>query len=155
MQAEGRKLFELISGAVQEYLRASVRDTPTLILVEDMHWFDEDTVEAVQLLLGADLGGHVMIVMTSRDHVPLPDGSAAEVFELGPLSGDATEQLITALHPDATADREARGEAPLRRCTAVHRGGGRQAQGPAVGRRDHGRGARHALRGAVRAAAVQ
>ena len=116
VQAEGRKLFALISAAVQDYLRASVRDKPTLVLVEDMHWFDEDTVEAVQLLLGADLGGHVMIVMTSRDHVPLPDGSAAEVFELGPLSGDATEKLITALHPDATATEK---RAVKRRCDGV------------------------------------
>jgi class 3 adenylate cyclase len=116
VQAEGRKLFELISGAVQDYLRASVRDAPALILVEDMHWFDEDTVEAVQRLLDTDLGGHVMIVMTSRNHVPLPEGSAAVVFELGPLSGDATDRLITALHPDATATEK---RAVQRRCDGV------------------------------------
>ena len=116
VQAEGRKLFELISGAVQDYLRASVRDAPTLILVEDMHWFDEDTVEAVRRLLDTDLGGHVMIVMTSRNPVPLPDGSVAEVFELGPLSSDATDQLITALHPDATATEK---RAVKRRCDGV------------------------------------
>ena len=74
VQAEGRKLFAQISAAVQEYLRACVRGAPALVLVEDMHWFDEDTVEAVQSLLSTDLGGHVLIVMTSRDAIPVPDG---------------------------------------------------------------------------------
>ena len=54
--AEGRKLYQQITVAVHEYLRACTRDAPSLILVEDMHWFDEDTFDVVCSLLQADLG---------------------------------------------------------------------------------------------------
>ena len=71
--AEGRKLSEQIAGAVHDYLMACGRDTPSLVLVEDMHWFDEDTSEVVRSLLDADLGGHVLVVMTNRVQMSLPD----------------------------------------------------------------------------------
>jgi class 3 adenylate cyclase len=116
VQAEGRKLFELISGAVQDYLRACVRNAPALVLIEDMHWFDEDTVEAVQSLLGSDLGGHVLIVMTSRQDVALPADGRAEVFDLKPLSDVDSENLITALYPGRTSKER---DAVLRRCDGI------------------------------------
>ncbi len=116
VQAEGRKLFELIAGAVRGYISACVRDAPALILVEDMHWFDEDTVETVQSLLGSDLGGHVMIVMTSRQQVPLPDDCRAQVFDLKPLSDVDSAHLITALHPGVTSREK---DAVLRRCEGI------------------------------------
>ena len=87
--------------------------------------------------------------------VRCPRGQSPRFSSSRPLSDDDTDRLITALHPDATATEQARGAEPLRRGAALHRRSGRQAQGPAVGRRDHGRGARHALRGAVRTASVQ
>lgn len=116
VQAEGRKRFELICGAVHDYLCACVRDAPALVLVEDMHWFDEDTVEVVQSLLGSDLGGHVLIVMTSRQLVPLADDARAEVFDLKPLSDNDSDHLITALHPDVTSIER---DAVLRRCDGI------------------------------------
>ncbi|WP_099021783.1 ATP-binding protein [Mycolicibacterium palauense] len=115
VQAEGRKLFELISAAVQDYLRACVRAVPALVLVEDMHWFDEDTVEAVQHLLASDLGGHVLVVMTSRNEIPFP-ADLVETFELRPLSDAEAEQLIAALHPDASPSQRS---AVRMRCDGV------------------------------------
>ena len=114
--AEGRKLYEQITRAVQDYLLACVRDAPALVLVEDMHWFDEDTTEVAQSLMGADLGDHVLIVMTSREQVPLPDSSRAEVFELKPLSDAESDQLIVALHPEVRSDQQ---RAVRRRCDGV------------------------------------
>jgi class 3 adenylate cyclase len=116
VEAEGRKLFEFICGAVHDYLRACVRDASALVLVEDMHWFDQDTVEVVQSLLGSDLGGHVLIVMTSRQLVPLADDARAEVFDLKPLSDVDSEHLITALHPGVTSKEK---DAVLRRCDGI------------------------------------
>lgn len=114
--AEGRKLYQQITGAVHEYLMACSRDTPSLILVEDMHWFDEDTVDVVRSLLSADLGGHVMVVMTNRVPMSLPDTARAQVFELEPLSDDEANQLITALHPEVRADEQ---HAIRRRCVGI------------------------------------
>ena len=50
--SEGLQLFQRITGAVHEYLMACSRDAPTLILVEDMHWFDEDTFNVIGSLSG-------------------------------------------------------------------------------------------------------
>jgi class 3 adenylate cyclase/predicted ATPase len=104
--AEGRKLYQQIAGAVHAYLMAFSRDAPTLIVVEDVHWFDEDTFDVVGSLLSGDLGGHVLVVMTNRVRMSLPDTARAQVFELKPLSDDEADQLITALHPGVRADEQ-------------------------------------------------
>ena len=106
VQAEGRRLYEQIGAAVHDYLLACVRDGPTLVLVEDMHWFDEDTVDVVKSLLTAELGNHVLIVMTSRNPVPIPDEQRVKVFELKSLTADESDRLIAALHPSITADQQ-------------------------------------------------
>ena len=114
--AEGRKLYQQITVAVHEYLRACSRDAPSLILVEDMHWFDEDTFDVVSSLLGGDLGGHVLVVMTNRARMSLPDDAKVQVFELQPLGDDEADQLITALHPAVRADQQ---RAIRQRCVGI------------------------------------
>lgn len=116
VQADGRALYEKIRGAVHEYLIACVRDGPALVLIEDMHWFDEDSIEVVDALLDEDLGGHVLIVMTGRDQASLPDADRAKVFHLGALTDDEADQLIVALHPDMAADAR---RAVRHRCDGV------------------------------------
>ncbi|CAN5783603.1 adenylate/guanylate cyclase domain-containing protein [soil metagenome] len=116
VQAEGRKLYEQITSAVLAYLMACVRDSPTLVLAEDMHWFDEDSAEVVQALLTAKLGDHVMVVMTSRNEHSLPDSLPAEVFELKPLTEREADTLILALHPDMSTKAQ---RAVRRRCDGV------------------------------------
>jgi hypothetical protein len=69
-----------------------------------MHWFDEDTTQVVRSLLDIDLGGHVMVLVTSRREVPLPDRNT-EVFDLQPLSDEDADRLIVSLHPEVTADQ--------------------------------------------------
>jgi class 3 adenylate cyclase len=105
MKAEGRKLYEQIAGAVFKYLLACVRDVPALILAEDMHWFDEDTLELVGSLLEADLGGHVLIVMTSRGDVTVPKGPHTTALELEPLTTEEADRLIVSLYPGLTPDQ--------------------------------------------------
>jgi class 3 adenylate cyclase len=114
--AEGLKLYQQITGAVHEYLLACSRDTPTLILVEDMHWFDEDTFNVVGSLLKADMGGHVLVVMTNRNRMSLPDVAKAQLFELQPLGDDEADQLITALHPGVSAEEQ---RAIRQRCVGI------------------------------------
>jgi class 3 adenylate cyclase len=116
VRADGRKLSDLIAGAVHDYLLACVRDGPAVVLVEDMHWFDPSTIQVVQDLLNADLGGHVQIVMASRELTSLPDTSRTAVFELEPLTNDEADQLIVALHPEVTTDEL---RAVRRRCDGV------------------------------------
>lgn len=114
--AEGRKLYSLIADAVHEYLQACLRGSPALILAEDVHWFDEDTVEVMQALLSSDLGNHTMVIMTSRTPVSLIDDARATVFELRPLSKSESNQLILALDPTMSADAQLQ---VRRRCDGV------------------------------------
>ncbi len=95
-----------------EYLLACVREDPALVLVEDMHWFDEDTAELVGSLLEADLGGHVLIVMTCR--VDVIARGADLTLDLEPLTDNEADQLIVALHPDDVGSATA-GASPVRR----------------------------------------
>ena len=115
VHAEGRKLYDRICEAVRDYLLACLRETPALVLVEDMHWFDEDTAEIVGSLVDSELNGHVLVVITSREQV-LPDSSRAVVFHLNPLTDDEADELIVALHPDVTVDQQ---RAVRRRCDGV------------------------------------
>lgn len=113
-QAEGRKLHEQIVAAVQDYLLACL-DGPGLILVEDTHWFDPDTLELVDSLVSRQLHG-VVIVVTGRDEAPLPKSTTAEIFELRPFNADETDELIRQLHPEMTSD----GSAAVRsRCDGI------------------------------------
>jgi class 3 adenylate cyclase/tetratricopeptide (TPR) repeat protein len=116
VQVDGRALYERIHGTVLDYLIACVRDGPALVLIEDMHWFDEDSIEVVEELLQEDLGGHVLIVMTGRDSASLPVTDRAEAFHLNALTDDEADQLIVALHPDMTVDAR---RAVRRRCDGV------------------------------------
>jgi class 3 adenylate cyclase len=113
--AEGHKLHENISTAIQEYLIACTGGQPALVLVEDMHWFDASTIEVVQALLGAGLE-RMLVVMTARELASLPDSSKAQVFALTPLTDDETDQLISALHPEMSAPNR---NVVRRRCDGV------------------------------------
>ena len=109
----GSKLFDEISGAVRDYLAACFGDRPGLLLVDDMHWFDEDTIELVASLLENN-SGRLLVVITSRELASVPDG--ARVFDLKALSDDESEQLIAALGPELQS--EAR-DAVRARCDGI------------------------------------
>jgi class 3 adenylate cyclase len=115
VQAEGRKLYDQIVRAVHGYLLTAMRDGPTLLLIEDTHWFDEDTIEVVRSLLDEKLGS-VMMVVTGREKALLPDDSRAKVFDLGPLTDQEADDLILALDPGM--DDQIR-SAVRRRCDGV------------------------------------
>lgn len=116
VHADGRKLYEQIAVAVHEYLMSCLGDgQPALLLAEDMHWFDEDTIEVVTSLLN-ERTGRLMVVMTSRDDAPVLSGSGTRLFELKPLTTAETDELIGALDPDMTATRR---RAVQRRCDGI------------------------------------
>ncbi len=101
---------------MHDYLIACVSGGPALILVEDMHWFDEDSIEMVDALLAENLGGHVLVVMTGRDTASLPTSDEARVFHLTALTDDEADQLIVSLNPNMAVDAR---RAVRRRCDGV------------------------------------
>lgn len=96
--ANADRLYDQIATAVTDYLLASIGSGPGLIVAEDIHWFDEDTVEIVQSLL-RERPGRLFVVVTGRKVPPL--GGETQ-FELKPLSSNDSDSLIRTLHPEMT-----------------------------------------------------
>jgi class 3 adenylate cyclase/tetratricopeptide (TPR) repeat protein len=96
VRAEGSRLHDQIATAVYDYLLACLGNGPALVVVEDLHWFDPDTIEIVHKLLHVDLG-RLLVVVTGREHVSLLDG--LQIFDLQPLSDTEADELIVALDP--------------------------------------------------------
>ena len=113
--ADGARLYRRILRAVRVYLLACFGAGPALVVAEDMHWFDEDTTEIVQSLLDHD-SGRLLVVMTSREAVPVPDSQHVAQFGLAPLTDSESDELITALYPELNADGR---RAVRRRCDGL------------------------------------
>ena len=113
--AEGEKLFGLIAEAVEAYLLACLGSGPALLVAEDVHWFDEDTLEILGALLGS-ANGRLLIVITGRPGDWLPDDWPVNVVELTALSDDEADALIASLNPILTHDERA---AVCARCDGV------------------------------------
>ncbi|CAN5303940.1 AAA family ATPase [soil metagenome] len=91
------RLYDQIGGAVKDYLFSCLGSGPGLLLVEDVHWFDEDTIEVVQAVL-ADHPGRLLVIITGRQLPPL-DGTTRN-FNLKPLNDQEADELILTLHPE-------------------------------------------------------
>lgn len=109
----GARLFAQIADAIHAYLLACLGPGPALVFVDDVHWFDEDTVQVVQRLL-READGRLLVVITGRTLPPLTDLS--ETFAVTPLSAAETDELVLALHPDL--DQDAR-SAVQKRCDGI------------------------------------
>jgi hypothetical protein len=112
--AEGRALRDQIVRSSRDYIAACLAEGPAVLVVEDLHWIDQDTVEVVDLLR-ADLAPHVLSVATVRDERTLP-GDDVQVIELDPLDREDASALVAALSPQATPEQHA---AVLERCNGV------------------------------------
>ena len=104
--AEGRKLYQLIGQAVQDYLLACVGESPGMVVVEDAHWFDPSTIERVGSLLDA-AEGRLLVVVTGRPGPWLPAHWPVTVIDLDPLTEDETDTLIAALDPNLSEQARA------------------------------------------------
>lgn len=90
--SEGRRLEEQIAEAAGSYIAACAAGQPTIIVAENLHWFDSATRELLSTLMDAQPQG-MLVVGTSRD-----DETGWEAIELKPLSQPARLALIDALH---------------------------------------------------------
>ncbi|MBB3749997.1 class 3 adenylate cyclase/tetratricopeptide (TPR) repeat protein [Mycolicibacterium sp. BK634] len=105
--------FDQITAAVKDYLLACVNTGSALILAEDIHWYDEDTISIVNSLLRLK-DNRLLVVVTGRSVPPLR--GFVEELELKPLAAEDSDALIRALHPEMAA--EAR-KAVQERCDGV------------------------------------
>ncbi len=115
LEAEGRRLEQLIASTVSCYLTACLSDAPGLLVAEDLQWFDPPTLEVVEAMLGTG-GGRLLVVLTSRDGKAIPNHWQAEQFDLAPLTDEEADELIVALDPTVSDEQRA---SVRRRCDGV------------------------------------
>jgi class 3 adenylate cyclase/tetratricopeptide (TPR) repeat protein len=128
---EGRKLHDAIVATAAEYLLACLGRDPALLIVEDLHWCDESTLDVLLRVRQADRGD-LLVVTTSRDPTP-PSLGRSLVVELPPLDDASAAELVLSLDPalDDTACRVVvdRGDGMPLYLEELARGAGARAQG--------------------------
>jgi class 3 adenylate cyclase/tetratricopeptide (TPR) repeat protein len=94
---EGRKLHDAIVAAAADYLIACLGSGTAVLIVEDLHWCDESTLDVLSRVLHADRGD-LLVVTTSRDPAPSSLGRV-QTIELPPLDDAAAVELVLSLEP--------------------------------------------------------
>ncbi|MDQ4021031.1 MAG: AAA family ATPase [Actinomycetota bacterium] len=74
-------------------LVATSRSAGCLLLLEDLHWADADTVALVAYLAGAARSSPVLLVVSVRDDQPVPRPGGAVADDLAGLAGVTTLRL--------------------------------------------------------------
>jgi class 3 adenylate cyclase/tetratricopeptide (TPR) repeat protein len=94
---EGHKLRAAITDAAARFLLACLDAGPAVLVVEDVHWCDDSTLDVVGRVAGADRPD-LLVLTTSRTGPPASLRSA-QVIELAPLDTDSSIELVRALDP--------------------------------------------------------
>ncbi len=97
--AEGRKLEDQVSQAALDYVVACTRGEPSMLVAEDLHWFDDATRELLAELM-RNGPGNLLVVGTSR----APEPGSWEAIELHPLTFGGRLELIDALEGGLPAE---------------------------------------------------
>jgi class 3 adenylate cyclase len=90
--AEGQRLQEQIAEAARAYIDACAASTPTVIVAENLHWFD-DATRALLAGLAEDGPPGVMVIGTSRN----AEDGPWQAIELKPLTLAGRLALVDAL----------------------------------------------------------
>ncbi|MFJ5985981.1 BTAD domain-containing putative transcriptional regulator [Lentzea sp. NPDC092896] len=105
-------LGEGLAAADRFQLRLAIVSTvesaaPVLVVLDDLHQADEETLAVLTAFTGRRLSGRVLIVATSRSAVPLEALARAEPVrvELGGLDADAVAALVGAKNAVAIHER--------------------------------------------------
>jgi class 3 adenylate cyclase len=97
VEADSRKLREEIALGATRYLLACLGSAPALLLVDDVHWCDESTLDLTARVLRSDRPG-LLVVTISRDAPPQELGRL-ETISLPPFDDTAASDLVTSLEP--------------------------------------------------------
>jgi class 3 adenylate cyclase/tetratricopeptide (TPR) repeat protein len=137
--ADSRKLREAIAVGAANYVLACLGSGPALVLVDDLHWCDESTLDVVAHVLRSDRQC-LLVVTISRDAPPSAFGRM-ETISLPPFDDAVASELVRSLDPqlDDTACRAVidRGDGVPLYLEELARGAGPRADELAHHRRSH------------------
>ena len=86
--------------ALVDWLAHFARATPSLLLVEDLHWADPTTVDLLGLMIEEAAPG-MMVLVTSRQPTKGEWPAQSLDIELGPLAEEEAATLVAAVAADA------------------------------------------------------
>ena len=105
MEMERRRAFE----AVRAFLRGLAERNPVLVLVDDLQYAGQSTVELMHFLGRQPPGARLLVMATVRAENDAQIGAAlapvARRVEVGPLGPEAVDQLARAAGQGQLADR--------------------------------------------------
>ena len=92
---------EMLSGSVRELLNRVAHNRPTLLLIEDLQWADEESLRILDFAPSAD--SRTFLLATQRSESPLAwRHRACHVIALAPLSGDSMDRMVQEAFPAIT-----------------------------------------------------
>jgi class 3 adenylate cyclase/tetratricopeptide (TPR) repeat protein len=97
VEADSRKLREAIAVGATRYVLACLGSGHALLLVDDLHWCDESTLDLTGRVLRSDRAG-LLLVTSSRDAPPQELGHV-ETVSLSPFDDSAAGELVASLDP--------------------------------------------------------
>lgn len=105
-KARHGRLVNLVCSLVRDGIR-----TPSVIVIEDIHWLDEASIEFVSALVGVVAQSRVALILTYRPtyQAPWPEGPNFHEIHLDELSDEDVAALATDLmgdHPSTQAVRQ-------------------------------------------------
>lgn len=100
------QLRRIVFEATAEWLTALARETPVVLVLEDLHWADPSTLELIAELARTLGDLPVLSVLTSRTASVVPAG--AEVISLSPLTAEEVRDLVDQLDRDLHFDDHTR-----------------------------------------------
>ncbi|MDQ6855027.1 MAG: AAA family ATPase [Actinomycetota bacterium] len=97
IEADSRKLREAIAVGAARYVLACLGSGPALMLVDDLHWCDESTLDLTARVLQSDRPD--LLVITSSREAPPQVLGRIERISLAPLDDAAASELVSSLEP--------------------------------------------------------
>ncbi len=91
---QGEELPRLLQDAIVDLVIAMSRRTTTIVYLEDWHWVDEASYSTLLRLARAVEKNRVLLLITSRPPMNLPQGVDAQRINLGALSAYETTLMI-------------------------------------------------------------
>src|SRR4029453_15601899 len=90
--AQRRQLF----GIIARLVRALGEREPSVMLLEDLHWFDDGTASLVETLVEAITGTKTLLVLNFRPEFRAPwmEKASYQQLPLSPLGPAALAQLL-------------------------------------------------------------
>ena len=95
-----------VAEAVSAVFSSCLDGKPGLVIAQDVHWFDQPTLDVIRALMES-APGSLMVIVTGREENWSCSDWPATVFDLKPLSDEHSDDLIIALAPRLSAEERA------------------------------------------------